>query len=86
MPSSGRNRLTKQPYWFQNNGTRFYGFHGSNHVFGSVSWRRVPDLQYSLDRIVWVACMSYDFDTYREFDNEAEAKAYIEAITSLTND
>lgn len=77
MPSAGR-KLTKDPYWFQNNGISFYGFVGSDTVLGSVAWKRYAD------GIVWVGCLREDFGYYREFDNETEAKAYVEAIVALT--
>lgn len=84
MPSAGRKgRLTKQPYWFTTNGIEFYGFVGSDDVFGSVGWTRVPDRQHDTDRSIWWACLTGDFDSYREFDDKALAKVYIEALVAL---
>lgn len=81
MPSAGRKgRLTKQPYWFMNNGVDFYGFVGSDTVLGSVAWKRYEG------EVVWVACTTSDFAVYREFDDKATAKAYVEAIIALTFD
>lgn len=82
MRSSARNRLTKQPYWFLNNGVWFYGFLGSETTFGSVSWKRYA----ATNEVRWVAGIAQDFDAYREFDDEATAKAYVEAIIALTFD
>jgi len=80
MRSSGRNEI---PHWFQNNGIWFYVI-GTSAV-GSVSWKRYPDSQYSMDKIVWVACFTNNFSAYAEFDTEEEAKAYVMAIVSLEN-